>query len=65
MNLKRGVGKEGGVSKMYKILSLLWLLLHVTYTFIFLVKIGQSKDKILYIKFLLPVVFYLVMMVAS
>ena len=35
------------VAKMYKILSLLWLLL--PYTFIFPVKIGQSRDKILYI----------------
>ena len=48
---------------MYKILSLLWLLLpKVQYTF-FPVKIGKSKDKILYI--LLAFVFYLVMMVAN
>ena len=47
---------------MYKILSLLWLLLPIA-TFIFPVKVGQSRDKILYI--LLAFVFYAVMMVAS
>ena len=46
---------------MYKILSLLWLLLP-SYIFIFHAKIGQSRDKILYI--LLAFVFYQVMMVA-
>ena len=47
---------------MYKILSLLWLLLPIA-TIIFPAKISQSKDKILYI--LLAMVFYPVMMVAS
>ena len=46
---------------MYKILSLLWLLLPIA-TFILPVKIGQSRDKIFYI--LLAVVFYPGMMVA-
>ena len=41
-----------------KVLYVLWLLLPI-----FPVKIGQSRDKILYI--LLAVVFYPVMMVAS
>ena len=36
---------------------------HLKYTFIFPVKVGQSRDKILYI--LLALVFYPIMMVAS